>query len=116
MAEIDEDSLFFRTHPDRYAHIREPRKMLVKLPSRAMKYVDESAGEFWSLGDHEKNRERILLWRVPESHPNYDPKEVQILRVPFLQFSDEQIEDTDAVLLPILHQIMQDAAKKQGYG
>ena len=112
----DEDSQFFKDHPDRYAHIREPKKILVKLPSRALKYVEEMAGEFWSLGDHEKSRRRILLWRVPESHPNYNPKEVQILRIPFLLFSDESIEDTDAVLLPIIHQVMQDAAKKHGVG
>ena len=111
---MDEDGQFFATHKDRYAHIREPRKMLVKLPSRQMKYVDEMAGEFWSLGDHDKNRRRILLWRVPEHHPAYDPKEVQILRIPFLLFSDESIEDTDAILLPIVHQIMSDAAQKQG--
>jgi hypothetical protein len=111
---VDEDAQFFKDHPDRYAHIREPRKMLVKLPSRQMKYVDESAGEFWSLGEHDRNRRRILLWRVPESHPNYNPKEVQILRIPFLLFSTETVEDTDAILLPIIHQIMTDAAKKQG--
>ena len=111
---MDEDAQFFTQHPDRYAHIRAPKKMLVKLPSRAMKYVDEMAGEFWHLGEHDKDRRRILLWRVPESHPNYNPKEVQILRIPFLLFSDESIEDTDVVLLPIIHQVMQDAAKKQG--
>jgi len=111
---MDEDAQFFTQHPDRYAHIREPRQVLVKLPSRQVKYVPESQGEFWSLGAHDNNRRRILLWRVPEGHPNYDPKEVKILKIPFLLFSDETVEDADAVLLPIIHQIMTDAARKQG--
>jgi hypothetical protein len=111
---MDEDAQFFKDHPDRYAHIREPKMQLVKLPSRQVKYVPEMSGEFWSLGEHNKDRRRILLWRVPESHPAYKPNEEQILRIPFLLFSDESIEDTDAVLLPIIHQVMTDAAKKQG--
>ena len=113
---MDEDAQFFAQHPDRYAHIREPKLIMVKLPSRQVKYVPECTGEFWSLGEHNKDRRRILLWRVPEHHPAYDPKEVKILRIPFLLFSDESIEDTDANLLPIIHQIMTDAAKKQGVG
>ena len=111
---MDEDAQFFTQHPDRYAHIREPRMVLTKTPQRAVHYRPEMEGEFWSLGEHNKDRRRILLWRVPEHHPAYDPKEVKILRIPFLLFSDESVEDTDAVLLPIVHQIMTDAAKKQG--
>ena len=110
---MDEDAQFFADHRDRYAHIRQPRMVLVKLPFRQVKYVEESAEEFLSLGEHNKDRRRILLWRVPESHPAYDPKEVKILRIPFLLFSDETVEDTDAVLLPIIHQVMTDAAQKQ---
>ena len=110
---MDEDAQFFTQYRDRYAHIREPSMMLVKLPSRQVKYVEECAGEFWSLGEHQKDRRRILLWRVPEHHPAYDPKELKILKIPFLLFSDETVEDTDAVLLPIIHQLMTDAAKRQ---
>jgi len=111
---MDDDAQFFTDHPDRYARIREPRLQLVKLPSRQVKYVPEMNGEFWSLGEHDKSRRSILVWRVPPSHPLYDSKEIKILRVPFLRFSDETIADTDAVLLPILHQIMTDQAQKQG--
>jgi len=110
---MDEDAQFFTQHPDRYAHIREPRRVLVKTPQRGVFYAPESEGEFWSLGPHDKSRRRILLWRVPESHPAYDPKGIKILKVPFLLFSDENVEDTDAVLLPIIHQIMVEQAKKQ---
>ena len=111
---MDEDAQFFKDHPDRYAHIREPKQVLVKLPSRQVKYVPEFQGEFWSLGEHQKDRRRVLIWRVPEHHPAYDPKSVKILRIPFLLFSNETVEDADAVLLPIIHQVMTDAAKKQG--
>lgn len=110
---MDEDAQFFTQHPDRYAHIREPRQMLISLPSRQVEPVPESQGEFWSLGEHDRSRRRILVWRVPEHHPDYDPKNVKILKIPFLLFGDESVEDTDAVLLPIIHQIMLDAAKKQ---
>ena len=94
------DRHFFAQHPDRQARIRLP-------------YADECKGEFWSLGEHNRARRRILLWRVPEHHPAYDPKEAKILRIPFLLFSDETVEDTDAVLLPVIHKIMLDAQKKQ---
>lgn len=111
---MDEDAQFFTSHPDRYAHIREPRMQLVKLPSRQVKYVPECSGEFWSLGEHNKDRRRILLWRVPETHPAYDPKEMKILRIPIILFGDETVEDTDANLLPQIHQIMTDVARKRG--
>jgi hypothetical protein len=111
---MDEDAQFFSIHRDRYAHIRSPRLQLIRLPSRQVKYIPEMQGEFWSLGEHNKERERILVWRVPEHHPMYDSKETKLLRIPFLLFTDESVEDTDAVLLPIIHQIMTDAARKQG--
>lgn len=110
----DPDAQFFHDHPDRYAHIREPKQALVKTPQRQMFYRPECELEFRSLGEHNKERRRILLWRVPESHPAYDPKAAKILRIPFLLFSEETVEDNDATLLPIIHKIMVDAAKKQG--
>src|SRR5580700_11002732 len=91
----DPDSQWFHSYPDRQSHIRNPIKILMTDKQRGTHYVDELAGEFWSLGDHNKDRRRILL-----------------LKVPFLLFGDESVEDTDAVLLPILHEIMTDAARK----
>ena len=70
------------------------------------RYVDECAGEFFSLGDHNKDRRRILLWKVPKDNVFYDPMKPQILKIPMIAFADETIEDTDAVLLPIIHEIM----------
>lgn len=91
-----QDVLFFFEHPLRQSHIRTP-------------FGNEMQGEFWSLGDHDKNRRRVLLWRVPMENPHYDPKKPQILKVPFLAFADETIEDTDEILLPILHNMMESA-------
>ena len=79
---------------------------------RGTHYVDECQGEFWSLGDHNKDRRRILLWKVPKDNVFYDPRKPQILKIPFLLNSDETVEDRDDILLPILQEIMMDAARK----
>lgn len=90
------DKNFFRQHPDRLAHIRLP-------------YRDECAGEFWSLGDHNRTRRRILLCRASaEGRLLPDGK---ILKLPMLAFSDETIEDRDDILLPIVQEIMSNAAR-----
>jgi hypothetical protein len=91
-----QDACFFFEHPGRQAHIRTP-------------FGNEMQGEFWSLGDHDKNRRRVLLWRVPADNPHFDPKKPQILKMCLLAFSDETIEDDDAILLPILHKMMVNA-------
>lgn len=98
------DSGFFIDHTDRKAHIRRP-------------YKGECECEFWSLGPHERGRRRIILWRVPDDNPMLPPKwreinQVPLLKIPFLAFSDENIEDTDAVLLPIVHTIMTEVAAR----
>ena len=102
----DPDSQWFASHPDRQSHIRSPIKILVTDKQRGTRYVEENEGEFWSLGDHEKDRRRILLWKVPVDNSFYDPKKPAILKIPFLLFADENIEDSDAVLLPIIHELM----------
>ena len=94
------DKAFFQRHADRRAHIRLP-------------YRDECAGEFFSLGDHQRARRRILLWRVPRNNPYYDKEKQPILKIPFLAFGDETIEDRDDVLLPIIEEIMQGALARQ---
>lgn len=97
------DGDFFRRYPARVAHIRAA-------------YAAEQDGEFWSLGSHERNRRRIILWRVPEGNPYYDPVKRPLLRIPFLAFADETISDTDEVLVPIIDEVMRDAAKRYGAG
>lgn len=111
---MDEDAQFFKDHPDRYAHIRLPRMVLERTPQRAMHYVEEMRGEFWSLGEHNKDRRRIGLYRLPENSPFFDPKKPIIMRIPFLLFADETVEDRDDILLPIIHEIMISEAKRYG--
>ena len=113
---MDEDSQFFAQHPSRHAHIRTPRPTLVKTKQRGVFYQDECAPEFRSLGPHSRERRRILLWKLPRENPFWDPDRPQILKIPFLAFSDETIEDRDDILLPIIHQIMVDAKKSQEVG
>ena len=105
------DEQFFQQHPDRFSHIREPSQILQKTKRRGMQYALECEREFRSLGSHNKDRRRILLWRVPPSHPLWDPKKERILKIPFLLFADETVEDRDDILLPIIKELMTDAAK-----
>jgi hypothetical protein len=93
---VDSDEQFFIQNPDRRAHIRNAGP-------------HELNGEFWTLGGHDSSRRRILLWLVPDYHPL--KKRYPFLKIPFLAFADETIEDTDEVLLPLIHQVMTDAAK-----
>ena len=95
------DRDFFHKYPDRHAHIRLP-------------FADECAGEFWSLGDHQRARRRILLWRVPKQSPYYDAVHRPLLKIPFLAFADETIEDTDETLLPIIEGIMSEQLTAMG--
>jgi hypothetical protein len=108
----DPDSQFFTQHSDRQAHIRMPQKQMVTNRQRGTRVADECEGEFWSLGEHARDRRRIIAWRIPKDNPFYDRNKPQILKIPFLAFADETIEDTDEILLPIVHEIMQDALKK----
>lgn len=107
LVKTDSDGQWFSDHPDRAAHIRKPiMQFEVDKKTHVSRYVDECELEFRSLGDHNKDRRRILLWRVPKDNVFYDPKKPQILKIPFLLFSDETVEDRDDVLLGIIHEIM----------
>ena len=103
------DEEFFTQFPDRQARIRKPIKLLEINRQRATMYRDENEGEFLSLGPHNANRRRIIVWRVPEGNPFYDPVRRKLLKIPFLLFADETVEDRDDVILPILHEIMRNA-------
>lgn len=91
------DKNFFREHPDRMAHIRLP-------------FHAECAGEFWTLGDRNRTRRRILLCRA--DHEGKQLPDGKIMKIPFLAFADETIEDRDDILLPIVQQIMHGALVK----
>ena len=92
-----QDVGFFFDHPDRHAHIRAP-------------FGDEMKGEFWSLGEHQRDRRRVIIYRVPPDNIYYDPKKPQLLKIPMLAFSNETIEDRDDILLPIIHDMMVEKA------
>lgn len=105
----DPDAEFFQRHPDRRAHIRTPSGPApFKDQQRAVHYLAEHELEFRSLGPHNKDRRRIIAYRTPASHPTHPN---HIMKIPFLAFADETIEDTDAVLLPIVDGIMKQARR-----
>jgi hypothetical protein len=109
LSKNDPDAQFFVDHPDRKAHIRAPRKEMVIDRQRAARVVDECEMEFRSLGDHDKDRRRILLTR--SDHRGMPIKDGKVLKISFLLYSDETVEDTDEVLLPIIFEIMANAAE-----
>jgi len=106
------DEQFFQLFPTRNYHIRKPQLEMFIDKQRATHFADECEAEFRSLGPHKRSRRRLLLYRVPRDNPHYNPEKPPILKVPFLMFADESIEDTDEVLGPILHGIMEDARNR----
>lgn len=103
------DEQFFAVFPDRQYRIRKPDLVMAKDKQRAVRYLDECELQFRSLGPHDRNRRRIIIWRVPEGNPHYDPHKRKLLAVPLLLFSDESIEDNDSTIGPILDGIMREA-------
>ena len=93
------DRVFFKEHTDRKLRIREPIGV-------------EYQREFRGFGMHEENRRRVIVSRVAPSMAKRH--NIDFMRIPFLLFADETVEDTDEVLRPILDQIMREAA--EGYG
>jgi hypothetical protein len=86
--------VFFKEHEDRRLRIREP--------------IDwEYQNEFRQFGMHEEARRRVIVARIPAGMAKRYI--VDFMRIPFLLFADETVEDTDEVLAPILDKIMKDA-------
>ena len=77
--------------------------------SHVTRYVTECEMEFRSLGPHDKDRRRIILTR--SDHRGMPIKDNKVLKIPFLLFSDETVEDRDDILLPIVFEIMANAAE-----
>ena len=105
---MDIDAQFFQQHRDRRARIRLPGRELHKDQQRAVRYLSESELQFRSLGPHDVRRRRIIAYRTPADHPTHPNT---ILKIPFLLFADETVSDDDRTLLPIVDQIMKDAAR-----
>ena len=90
------DGDWFRMRPNRHYHIRNI-------------YRGECEAEFRSLGDHQAHRRRVILTRVDalqQPLPNN-----KLMKIPFLAFADETIEDSDEILYPIVRDIMTEALK-----
>ena len=99
----NDDVIWFRSLPKRQARIRAP--------------VPGEFTEAWRLlGEHHSSRRHVLVWRVPQGNPGRALIPDGLMRIPFLAFADEAIENTDEVVLPILQSLMADAAKKSDSG
>ena len=103
------DEQFFTTFPDRRARIRLPGREQHIDKQRAVRYLSECELQFRSLGPHAEQRRRIIVHRLPADHPSHPN---HLLKIPFLQFADEKIEDTDQVLMKIVHDLMLKEAAK----
>lgn len=103
------DEQFFAQHRDRQARIRLPGKQPHRDQQRAVRYLDEQELAFRQLGPHDARRRRIIVVRVPADHPDYPN---HLMQIPFLLFADELIQDDDATLLPLVHKIMLEAARR----
>ena len=101
---VDPDVQFFTQHPDRKYRIRAPLKQMVTDRQRAAHVVDECEREFRSLGDHRRDRRRIILVRA--DHRGALLPDGKILKIPFLLFADENVEDDDRTLAPIVFEMM----------
>jgi hypothetical protein len=90
------DRVFFKEHEGRKLRIREPIE-------------DEYLAEFRSqFGAHDETRRRVIVAKLPAGVGNRYM--VDFMRIPFLLFADETVEDTDEILRPILDRIMREAA------
>ena len=90
---LNDDVPWFHNHPHRETRVREP--------------ADREFIEEWRmLGMHHESRRRVLVWRVPENNPKRHLVADGLMRIPFLKYADETIEDNDAVLLAILDEMM----------
>jgi hypothetical protein len=94
--DADDDKQWFDQFARRQTRLRNPRR-------------GERAEDFATLGPHNVDRRRILVWRVPVGNPMRGMLPDGLMRVPFLAFADETIANEDSVLLPLLHEIMEQA-------
>ncbi len=95
----DLDEHFFAAYRDRKFRIRET-------------YEGENEAEFRTLGPHREDRRRIIAMRAKGRLAR--ARGISIMRIPFLLFADETVEDRDDILEPIVAEIMKDAARKYG--
>ena len=97
---VNDDVIWFKQQASRQARIRSP--------------VGREFHEAWRmLGMHDETRRRVLVWRVPHDNPGRKMVPDGLMRIPFVARADETIEDSDAVLLKVLADLMRDAGTTQ---
>jgi len=106
---MNQDQQFFAEHPDRQARIRMPGREPFRDQQRAVRYLSEQELCFRQLGPHDERRRRIIAVRVPADHPTHAN---HIMQIPFLLFGDETLEDRDDILLPLVRELMMEAAQR----
>jgi hypothetical protein len=89
------DRIFFKEHRDRRLRIRLP-------------FAGEYTNEFRGFGMHQEDRRRVIVARIPANMSKRH--NVDFMRIPFLLFADETVEDRDDILAPILDKMMREAA------
>ena len=114
MAKPDVDVQFFTEHPDRKFRIRAPLKEMVIDKQRGSHVIDECERDFRSLGDHRRDRRRIILCR--SDHRGNPLPDGKILKIPFLLFADANVEDDDRTLAPIVFEMMNERADAETRG
>jgi hypothetical protein len=99
-----------KTNDDAWFEDHQDRNFRIRVPERHAKRVTETEyeREFRSLGDHKRDRRRIIVARNPS------PLGPRLMPIPFLLFADETVEDRDDILGPIFHEIMKEAGKAMG--
>ena len=97
---MNDDITWFKDHRDRNARIRVPA-------------LGEFTMEWMKLGMHHESRRRVLVWRVPKKNPMRHLVPDGLMRIPFLPFADESIEDDDKTILAILDDLMKNTANHQ---
>lgn len=89
------DERWFSQHPDREVRIRVPE-------------AGESESDFRTLGLHSLRRRRIIAVRA---HGALAARmKIKVMRIPYLLFADETVEDTEENLRPIVDRLMREAA------
>ena len=109
----DPDAQWFAEHKDRQTRIRLPAKELYTDKQRATYYIDECEAEFQTLGWHKKDRRRIIVTKVRGGISMNDGR-IPLMKIPFLLFADETVEDRDDILIPIINEIMRQKAAEYG--
>ncbi len=100
---MNTDVRWFRQRTRRNYRIRQPTEM-------------EFDASFKQLGDHQVDRRRVIVWRVPSGNAGRRMVADGLMRIPFLLRSDESVDDSDEACERIMREIMKAAGEGQTFG